>query len=369
MRWLLAPLALVSLILGTEVVRGEPVCWDADGGRVCMEFFPDTPTPTATATPVPPTATPVPPTATATAVPPTATPTATPNVIPSSGIISAPGTYSGTRTCPTSVEVCLSIAADNVTLRDSTIIGGNKGIQIVNQTDITIRNVTQHGWSGGPIQLFGDRTSRILIENNTWTNTLNVVGGFVGGRGNEGSNPCPTTADFLTIRGNTGDQGTNGWFGIELKCFNDVVIEGNDLRGGQWLVSLPDNNRVQIRDNTFRMHGNGIEVPKAHDVTIENNVFFGREPVPFDSVSPFQHAISLNSDSLRTIARFNLVWDTHLFFAGPNWSTVTDNCLQNVKHEWWYGPTAWPNVPPGSTFARNGACQVVPPTTGDAGLK
>ena len=273
--------------------------------------------------------------------------------LPANGIINQPGTYTGTRTCPTNNRwaPCVQIHVDNVTLTDVTLNGGGVGVQFHARQNITLRNVRFSGYSGGPIFMTG-AVRNILIEGNTWTNTANVAGGFIGGRGSEGSNPCPTVGRYVTIRNNVGNQGTRGWFGIELKCFEDVTIEGNSLKGGVALISLPDNNRVTIRNNTLDLRGSaqfGVEVPKAHDVKVLGNTFIGDEPNPYDSVAPYEQAISLNSGSLRAVATGNRANNLHLFFAGPLYSTITDNCLQNVKHVHWYG------TPSTSTISRNTA--------------
>jgi parallel beta helix pectate lyase-like protein len=279
--------------------------------------------------------------------------TASTFTLPANGIINKPGTYTGTRTCPTSNRwaACVQITADNVTLTDVTINGGGVGVYFHARQNVTLRNVRFSGYSGGPIWMTG-AVRNILIEGNSWMNTANVVGGFIAGRGSEGANPCPTVGRYVTIRNNVGDQGSRGWFGIELKCFEDVTIEGNSLKGGEVLISLPDSNRVTVRSNTLDLRGRaywGIEVAKAHDVKVLGNTFIGDEPNPYDAVAPFEQAISLNSGSVRTVATGNRANNLHLFFAGPNYSTVTDNCLQNVKHVHWYGN------PSTSTIARNTA--------------
>jgi len=273
--------------------------------------------------------------------------------LPANGVINKAGTYTGTRTCPTSNRwaACVQILVSNVTLSNVTINGGGVGVHFHARQNVTLRNVRFSGYSGGPIWMTG-AVRNILIEGNTWTNTANVAGGFISGRGSEATNPCPTVGRYVTIRNNVGNQGSRGWFGIELKCFEDVTIEGNSLKGGVALISLPDNNRVTVRNNTLDLRGSasyGVEVAKAHDVKVLNNTFIGDEPNPFDAVAPYEQAISLNSGSLRTVATGNRANNLHLFFAGPNYSTITDNCLQNVKHVHWYG------TPSTSTISRNTA--------------
>jgi hypothetical protein len=152
----------------------------------------------------------------------------------------------------------------------------------------------------------------------------------------------------VTIRNNVGDQGSGdvGWFGIELKCFEDVLIEGNRLRGGTALISLPDSNRVTIRSNTLDLTGSphwGVEVPKAHNVTIEYNTVFGDGPQT-------DTAFSANSGSLNMIVRFNNVRNVKTLVDGPLSAVVTDNCIVSVTNVTQYG------VPETSTIERNAVC-------------
>ena len=90
-----------------------------------------------------------------------------------------------------------------------------------------------------------------------------------------------------------------------------------------------------------------MEVANAHDAIVENNTFIG------DSATASDHAISLNSGSLRTQVRYNAARDIRtLFDVSGDYHTVTDNCLTNVANVYEYRSSGGPNI----TFARNGTC-------------
>jgi hypothetical protein len=185
----------------------------------------------------------------------------------------------------------------------------------------------------------------VLIEGNVFKNTLNVQSGFVGGRGNEGANPCPEVGRYVTIRENVGDQNTKGWFGIELKCFEDVLIERNSLKGGHALISLPDSNRITIRDNNLDLRGTaywGVEVAKANDVRMENNTVQG-DGTHTDA------AFAANNGSVRSIVYRNVVINLNTLFAGPIEADVRWNCLRNVAFVTQFG------TPETSTISDNNA--------------
>lgn len=331
------------------------------------------PTATATNTPVPPTSTSTPlPTATLTPSP-TPTATSTPfacgaslasrvEAAPAGSVLDLTGcvyedegrfniekplTIIGPevhfQTSHSGFDCMVCMRADNITLDGWTVYGGGLPVGLGGK-NIAILNSHFEGYKGGPL-FGGGAFDGMLIEGNTFINPHpDAQTGFVGMRV-EGANPCPVVGKNITIRNNTGDQGTNGHFGVELKCMEDVLIEGNSFTGGAALISLPDSNRVTVRGNTLDLRGTaywGVEVPKAHDVTIENNTFIG-EGVCCDA------AIAANSGSVRTTVRFNTATDFNTFMAGPKDSIVTDNCLTNVAN-----PITFDSG--GNTIANNGEC-------------
>ena len=241
----------------------------------------------------------------------------------------------------------LMIESNNVTIDGWTFQGGGNVISIVARSNVRILNNSFRDHTGGVIALWG-AVNGIEISGNDIVNTRTNKAGIVGGRASEGSNPCPTVGRNVTIRNNIGDQGQGaiGWFGIELKCFEDVLIEGNRLKGGSVLISLPDSNRVTIRNNTLDLTGSpywGVEVPKANNVTIEYNTVFGDGPMN-------DTAFSANSGSQRMVVRFNKVQNVKTLVDGPVGAIVSDNCIVGVTNISEHGQ------PEGSTIERNAAC-------------
>jgi hypothetical protein len=167
-----------------------------------------------------------------------------------------------------------------------------------------------------------------VFEGNTVVQTLGFHVSPIGGRGSEDANPCSLPNRRTIIRNNVIDQGNGdvGWFGIEFKCHEDGLIEGNDLRGGQVLISLPDNNRMMIRNNVLHVEGSaywGVEIAKANDVRVTHNRFIGSNPT-------VHYAVAMNSGSQRAIVTWNYVTTMKAVAIG-NGLTVTDNCVVNVS--------------------------------------
>ena len=115
-------------------------------------------------------------------------------------------------------------------------------------------------------------------------------------------------------------------------------------------MTVPETDNAVIRNNTFDLRGSpywGIEIANAYDVIVERNTFIG------GGTSAGDHAVSLNSGSLRTTARYNTVRDLRTFFdVSGDWHSVTDNCFSNVAYEYEYRSSGGSNI----VFARNGAC-------------
>ena len=241
----------------------------------------------------------------------------------------------------------LSIESNNVTIDGWTFKGGGNVISVVARSNVRIINNSFRDHIGGVIALWG-AVNGIEVSGNDIVNSRTNKVGIVGGRASEGSNPCPTVGRNVTIRNNIGDQGAGaiGWFGIELKCFEDVLIEGNRLKGGSVLISLPDSNRVTIRNNTLDLTGSpfmGVEIPKAHNVTIEYNTVFGDGPMN-------DTAFSANSGSQKMVVRFNKVQNVKTLVEGPLGAVVSDNCIVGVTNISEHGQ------PEGSTIERNATC-------------
>jgi hypothetical protein len=250
--------------------------------------------------------------------------------------------------------VSLDVRADNVTIDGWSFMGGGLVIALNANSNVKLLNNRFREHIGSPIAMWGG-VNGVLIEGNDIVNTRTRQGDILFGRGSEGSNPCPTVGRNVTIRNNYGDQGPGnsdksqavGWFGIELKCFEDVLIEGNSLRGGHVLISLPDSNRVTIRNNQLDLTGftfYGVEIPKAHDITIEYNTVTG------DGPNSGETAFSANSGSQRMTIRYNTVENVGTLVDDPRLSVVTDNCVVNVTNIYEFGEDGT------NTIERNGPC-------------
>jgi parallel beta helix pectate lyase-like protein len=223
----------------------------------------------------------------------------------------------------------VQVTADDVTVEAMRFVSGGQGVAIFGRDRTTIRSSDFRGLSGSALAIWGHNLGAddTLFEGNTIVQTLGNHVSPIMGRGDEGVNPCPLVNRRTIIRNNTMDQAnqTIGWFGIEFKCHEDGVIEGNDLRGGHVLVSLPDNNRMIVRSNLFHMESSafwGVEIAKAHDITVTHNRFTGSGPT-------FDDAVETNSDSLRAIVTWNHVSNVKAVAIGSG-LTVTDNCIVNI---------------------------------------
>jgi nitrous oxidase accessory protein NosD len=248
----------------------------------------------------------------------------------------------------------VTVEADDVRLENIRFRGGGLVISVVGRDRVRILGNDFAAQTGAAIFLWGESggSDDALIEGNHIVQTMTSKVSPIGSRGNEATSHGGVQNSGATIRNNTIDQGAGdlGWFGIELKQSAGAIIEGNAIRGGQVLVSLPESDGAIVRGNTLDLGGSaywGVEVPNANDVVIEGNTIIGSGPETRDA------AIALNSGSLRTTVRGNNVRDVRTLFAvSGDGHIVTDNCLTNVGHEFEYRTDGGPNI----TFARNGAC-------------
>jgi len=246
------------------------------------------------------------------------------------------------------------VDADGVTVEGITFLGGGQVVSIQGNDRTRVRNNTFTGQSGSAIAIWGDGVGAddTLIEGNTITQTITYQVSPITSRGNESNVHAGVQNARTIVRNNTIDQGIGnvGWFGVEFKQSAGTLVEGNTIRGGWVLISFPETDGAIVRNNTLDMRGTpnwGIEVANSYDVTVEGNTFIG------GGTSAGDHAVSLNSGSLRTTVRGNTVRDVRtLFDVSGDWHTVTDNCLANVLYEYEYRSSGGPNI----TFARNGPC-------------
>jgi hypothetical protein len=248
----------------------------------------------------------------------------------------------------------IAVRADDVTIDSIDFRGGGSGIDVHGRDRVRILGNDFAGLSGSAISLWGESggSDDTLIEGNHIVQTATSKVSPITSRGNEGGGHGGVQNARAIIRDNVIDQGAGdvGWFGIELKQSRAARIEGNTIKGGQVLVSLPETDQAVVRNNTFDLRGTaywGVEVANANDVVVEHNTFIGGGPTTGD------HAVSLNSGSLRTGVRYNQVRDIRtLFDVSGDGHVVTDNCLANVTNVFEYRSSGGENI----TFARNGPC-------------
>ena len=248
----------------------------------------------------------------------------------------------------------VAVRANDATVQSVAFRGGGVGVGVYGKDRTAILSNSFSGLSGSAISIWSEGVGAddTRIENNSIVQAITYRVSPITSRGNESSIHSGVQNARTVIRGNTIDQGPGdvGWFGIELKQSRGTLIEGNTISGGHVLVSLPESDAVTIRSNTFDLRGSptwGIEVANAHDVIVERNTFID------SGTTAGGHAVSLNSGSLRTTARYNTARDLRTFFdVSGDWHTVTDNCFSSVGYEYEYRSSGGPNI----TFSRNGAC-------------
>jgi hypothetical protein len=223
----------------------------------------------------------------------------------------------------------VAISSDGVTLDRWTITGGGNVVSIFGRSNVRIANSSFGGQIGSAFSIWGEGrgSNNVVIEGNRVNpgNTYQVSP--IMGRASE---DCSVHSLNLIIRNNFMDQGTGsaGWFGIELKCHDGVTIEGNTLKNGQVLVSLPDTDNVMIKGNVFDLRGSpfwGVEVAKAMNVTVQGNTFIG------DGQNGGDHAVSMNSGAMYTVVKNNTARDIRtLLDTTGDYITLTDNCITQV---------------------------------------
>ncbi len=218
------------------------------------------------------------------------------------------------------------INSDNVTVQKWTFAGGGQIIADLGHSNVNILNNSFSNQLGSSVALWGASNNVIIDGNKIVQSVTNQVSPIIA----RASEDCSVYLKNLIIRNNYMDQGPAGvgWFGIELKCNDGVLIENNTLHGGETLVSLPDTNNVQVKNNTFDMTGDaywGVEIAHANNVTVAGNTFFG------DGPSGTDHAVSENSGSQNSYISGNNVHDIRtLVDVGGDYISITDNCLVNV---------------------------------------
>ena len=248
----------------------------------------------------------------------------------------------------------VEIRAHDVTVQSVMFRGGGTGINVYGKDRSRIISNSFRYQTGSAVSIWSEGVGAdyTLIYMNSIVQSKTYRVSPITSRGNESSSHGGVQNYRSNIRLNSINQGAGdiGWFGIELKQSRGSIIEKNSIKGGKVLVSLPETDGARIRYNTFDLRGTpfwGIEVGNAHDAVIDANTFVGDGPGGKD------YAISLNSGSLRTLARSNKATNLRTFFgvAGDG-HRVTDNCLVNVRHVQEFMLNGGPNI----VFARNRGC-------------
>jgi hypothetical protein len=246
----------------------------------------------------------------------------------------------------------VEIRADDVTVQSVRFFGGGTGIGVYGKDRSRILSNSFKRLLGSAVSIWseGVGADRTLIRGNVIVQTRTHQVSPITSRGNEGGGHGGVQNTGTVIYRNVIDQGPGdvGWFGIELKQSKGSVVESNTIKGGIVLMSIPETDNARIRYNTFDLRGTahwGIEVGNAYDSVIDKNNFFGDGPGGVD------YAISLNSGSLRTLARSNTASNIRTFFAiAGDGHRVMDNCLRSsVQFIQEFGLNGGPNI----IFARN----------------
>ena len=288
-------LMFVGLVLGVLISHAQPVHGQEpidcilNGGILTCDLRTPTPIPTSTPTALP-TSTPTPqptptstpsPSPTATSSIPTATPTPTsqsrplpPKAADGTYYLTQPGTYSGNATCGNigGGAHCVHIWNSNgVTLQDFTIVSGQGyGLQFDNNNTILRGTIT------APLGASGFHKVNVTFDSvafNVQTVALQLIGS-----GCENTTPRPNRN--ITVRASE-FKNQSGFEMLYLKCAQDVRIEGNGFTPkSDWAVSLPDGVNVSITGNTFDLTsepGNwlGIELPRVFGAKVADNTAQG----------------------------------------------------------------------------------------------
>lgn len=173
----------------------------------------------------------------------------------------------------------LQTGADGVTYDRPDITGGGLAIGIFGQSDIKVLGGKFRGLGNSALAMWGTFNG-ILLEGMD----IDLMAGLgcspIMGRGSEDSSAFGRN---LTVRNNYMNQGSgvgapfpvgSGWFGMELKCVDTVLMELNTFRGGQVLCSFPDSRNITIQRNELDVRGSAywaIEPAKSTNMIIRQN--------------------------------------------------------------------------------------------------
>nr|MBI5455482.1 hypothetical protein [Candidatus Levybacteria bacterium] len=271
--------------------------------------------------------------------------------ISSSGVSISGGTIQSQTTDRWAYTV--SFNADDSVIKGVTFIGGGQVIGIFGKDRNKISNNTFNSQIGSAVSIWGQGVGADdnLIEGNTIIQTATYKVSPIMSRGSENE----TVFNQRTIvRSNIIDQGPGdiGWFGIEFKDSPNSLIEGNTIKGGSVLVSFPDSNYCNVKNNTLDLRESpywGVEIAKANNCSVVGNNFIGNNNTTDAAVSMNTQPTGAFIDSNKANDIFVL---TELSGSGH---TITNNCLTNVKNVTTYTATT-------TTITANGPCTSTTPT-------
>lgn len=248
----------------------------------------------------------------------------------------------------------VDIRANDVTVQSVKFRGGGTGINVLGHDRARIIGNNFRYLTGSAISIWseGVGADKTLIYRNTISQSATNQVSPITSRGNDSDTRGGVQNLGTSIRYNWINQGVGnvGWFGVELKQSRGALIEHNTIKGGTVLVSLPETDKAVIRYNTFDLRGTphwGVEVANARDIVIDRNTFVG------DGSGGNDYAITLNTGSLRTYARYNRAIRLRTFFAiAGDGHRVTDNCYTSIAHIQEFALNGGSNI----VFARNRRC-------------
>ena len=260
------------------------------------------------------------------------------------------------------------IESSDVTLEDLTVVGGANTISIEGPYERTvIRGADIRGQIGSAVWIKGAANGTI-IEDSTFITDPGFHPPSEPGvspirvEGCAGAWPCTPLTVGTVIRGNVIDQGPYfgndgpGWFGIELIRAPDSLIEGNTVKGGHTMISIPNSDGTVIRSNDLDLRGGatwGIEVAGSLDVVISDNLIDGgrRRGKPQAGISWNATSGRMPTGSLVTGNTIRNV-DTAFQVSGDG-HDISGNCLGSLGSVYYeYGGTIGPNV----RISDNAAC-------------
>ncbi len=239
----------------------------------------------------------------------------------------------GTIRVPAGVTA-VTVDADDVTIDSVKFEGGGFTVKVAGRDRTKILRSTFTDMTETSISLDGPGVDDALIEGNTIVQSIPNGDGYspISAQGfGRGVNTN------LVVRGNTIDQGGSGvaHFGIEVWDNTGLVIEGNNLRGLDTLISIPRSDGAIVRNNTFDFTSGsywGVEVSDSDGVQIVDNVVLGRGASDGPDGRAFVQ-LQKGSGTVENVTiqrnKVSNLWA--LVNAAGSGHTITNNCLTDVS--------------------------------------